>query len=339
MWEYLESPARSPSADEQLAPDPEVVWRADVGRGTVGEPAMGERVTVVTSADRFVYAIDTRTGGLFWRHHSDASFGVGPVIGEEAVFAATEGVDGKVEALALRDGKRIWQIAVGDVGAPLVLRDSILYVATQDGAALAVTTRGKVLWHRRVGSTRSGPLVTRTLVAIATLGDSLIVLERSSGLRQSHSALPVTTAAPLALANDSTAVLASPSGALLGLALPSGLVRWRIDTSEPIPGVPVIARDTLFALGGSCTLWIVPLARPTAVDSTAIPGCGTSAGPAVLRDGVLVATVRGEITFFDRTTRKRLWTRALGSELRHPPVVHNRQIVAAPIIGRLVSFR
>ncbi|MGI8496047.1 MAG: PQQ-binding-like beta-propeller repeat protein [Gemmatimonadaceae bacterium] len=339
MSEYLGSASRAPSADEQLAADPEVVWRADVGRGTLGEPAVGERVTVVAGADRFVYAIDTRTGALFWRYHSDASFGAGPLIGEDLVFVATEGAAGKIEALALRNGKRVWQVTVGDVGSPMVLRDTMLYVATQGGGALALTTHGKVLWHRRTGGTRSGPLVSRDLVVIATLGDSLIVLDRGSGAVRSLSVLPVTTAAPLALADDSTAILGSPSGALLALALPSGIVRWRINTSEPIPGVPVVARDTLFALGSSCTLWLVPLSRPAAADSVGIPGCGTSAGPAVLRDGVLVATVRGEVTFFDRATRTRRWTRALGSELRHPPVVHNRQIVAAPIIGRLVSFR
>ena len=40
---------------------------------------IGERVTVISSVDRWVYALDTRSGELFRRFRGTDAFGVGPL--------------------------------------------------------------------------------------------------------------------------------------------------------------------------------------------------------------------------------------------------------------------
>jgi len=286
-----------------------------------------------------VYAIDTRTGRLFWRYHGDSPYGVGPVMGDGRIFAASEGPDGKLTAIALQNGKKRWQARIGDVGAPLALGDSAVYVVTQTGFAIAFRARdGRRLWQRLVGPSRSGPLVVGGRIAIVTLTDTLALLDASTGASVSRTGLTTSTLAPLAAADDSTIVLASPDGAVLAIALPSGRPRWRVATGAPIFGAPAAVGDTVFALTNRCTLWTIPLRAPAAADSAGL-GCITVAGPAVVRGGVLVATVAGEVIYFDRAARRTVWTRQIKGELRHPPAIRNGQIIVAPSIGDVVSFR
>jgi outer membrane protein assembly factor BamB len=319
------------------------VWRAAAGRGSVGAPAVGDRVTVTASVDRWVYALDTRTGRLFWRFRGDAPFGTGPLVSGGKVFVASEGHEGRVTAIRLESGKRAWQTAVGDVASPLAIRDTLVYGATQSGGehgrvfALG-TQKGHVLWSRAIGGTRSGPLIAGQQLVVVTLTDSIFVLDRLNGRVVTRAALSTSTIAPLALAGDSTAILASPGGIVMGITLPSGAERWRVVTGAPMAGAPAVAHDTVFALTNDCVLWTIPLASPSVADSAGL-GCGTSVGATVLRSGVLIATVRGEVLLFDRGSGARVWADTLSSPLRHPPIVRNRQMFVAPTDGRVVSFR
>jgi len=337
--DYLGDVRRAPSAEEVIDTAPARVWSADVGRGSVGAPAVGDRVTAVTTVDRWVYALDTRTGRTFWRYRGDAPYGAGPAIGDGRVYVASEGRDGRLTALSLRDGKRRWRVRVGDVAGPIVLHEGTVYGATQDGTAFAYAAAdGQRRWTRSVGPTRSSPLVAGSRLAIVTLTDSLIVLEAASGAVLGRSGLPSSTLAPLALIDDSTLAMASPAGGLLAVGVPGGRVRWHIPTGAPIFGAPSVWRDTVFALTNRCTLWAVPAANPAGADTAAI-GCVAVAGPTIVRDGVLVAAVGGEVIYFDRRRRRRVWSRAVQGELRHPPIVRRQQIVVAPASGAVVSFR
>ena len=320
--------------------EPRQVWRAAVGRGIAGFPATSSRVTLVTSTDRWVYAIDTRNGETFWRKRGDGVFSIGPVVDGGRVFVASEGTGGRVTAMRLSDGGRLWQTTVGDVSSPLTLRDTVVYGVNDDGDAFALGVgEGDVIWRRAVGPTRSGPLVIGGHVAIPTLRDSLFVLDRARGTIRSASRMPATTAAPLAQLDDSTVVLASPEGSLHAVRIPSGGILWTAHTDESVSGAPVVVDDTVFALGRACTLFRVARHVGDVSRRDAIPDCITTTSPLVLRDGVLVATVGGEITYISRATGRPMWTRQVGGPLRHPPVVLDRQAVVATLGGEVVGFR
>ena len=337
--EYMRVPSRAPALDIALDSAPEQVWRAALGRGSLGTVAMGERVAAIASVDRFVYLVDVRTGRRIWRHRADAPFAVGPVIGDGRVFVASGSATGRVTALDIRTGRRRWTTPVGDVGAPLVLRDTLLFGATQRGRVFAVKTgNGGVLWRRTLSPIVAAPVVTAGRVAVVTLTDSLVVLDAATGRPLLRRALPAGAAAAPALAGDSALVLASPSGSVMLVTLDSGRVVWHRRVSEPIFGAPVVAGDTAFALSNACTLYTIPLAMPAAADSASL-GCASVAAPLLVRGGVLVATVGGEIILHDRLARRRVWSRPVPGELRQPPSVRNGQIIVAPSIGDVVSYR
>ncbi|MGI9076361.1 MAG: PQQ-binding-like beta-propeller repeat protein, partial [Gemmatimonadaceae bacterium] len=307
--------------------------------------------------------LDSRSGQTYWRHRGEAPFGTGPLMADGRIYAATEGRAGTLVALDLYNGKRRWRTFVGDVAAPLVLRDSVIYGATHiNGRAFAVNaTTGRMLWSREIGPSLSGPLLTDDeRVVVATLTDTLFVLSAITGAVSTRHPLTASTTSALLLANDSTVVLTSPSGHVTAITIgskyghASGLregdssisrrtakplfSQWNIPTSSPVLGAPIVWSDTVFALTASCDFWTIPVAVPAAARQLKL-SCSTVAAPTLVRDGVLVATVRGEVALFDRQSGVRLWDRQVGSELRHPPLLRNSQIIVAPILGNIVSLR
>ena len=337
---YQGDAARAGTASEVVDTAPSRTWAVRLGRGTLGMPAIGDRVGVVATVDRWVYAFDMRTGRTYWRHRADAPFGpAGVLAGGGRVYAASEGNLGRVVAVDLRTGRRRWTARVGDVAAPMVLAGEVLYGVTSAGSAFAHrTSDGRPVWTREVGPARSSPILLGDRIAIVTLRDTLVTLDRATGRIVAQATLPSSAVAPPTRLDDSTIVVPSPDGALLAVAVPGGAVRWRVATGEPVAGAAVVARDTVWALTTGCLLWRVPLATPAQADSSRID-CVTETGPTVVSRGVLVATVGGEVIYYDAAARRRVWTRQVRGPLRQPPVVRRGQIVLAPTLGDVVSFR
>lgn len=337
--DYLGASARRHAEPERIDADPDVVWRSPAGRGSAGAPALGDRVTALTTVDRRIVALDTRTGKLLWQWRGGNTFAAGPVMGDGMLYAASEGNNGTLTALSLSSGRRRWYHRVGDVGSPITLRHGRVYGATTSGFAFAYDAMsGRRRWMYRVGPTRSGPLVVGDRVVIATTSDSLIVLEAETGRVASRSPFPGSSIAPLAIVDDSTVAVTTPGGSVHVVDIPAGRVRWQVTTDAPIFGAPVVSRDTIFALTNDCVLWVIPVARPETAEQTSL-GCVTKAAPALVRDGVLVATVGGTLALHDRRDGRMRWADTLRSELRHPPMVLNGQIVVAQTVGDVVSYR
>ena len=337
---YLGSASRAPSVDGTVSDDPELEWEANLGRGTLGIPAVGPSAAAVTTIDRWLYAFDPRTGGIYWRSRGETPYGVGPVVGPHHIYVASEGRDGMIAAYEIRKGKRVWRRRIGDVAAPLTLGDSLLFGTTQAlGYTFALRTDdGEVAWRERTGGSVSGPLLMGSYLAIVSLTDSLFVLDAASGEIVTRVALGTSTAAPLARVDDSTVVMTTPDGSVMGVTIPSGRVAWRHETQQPIFGTAVVARDTTFVLTSGCTLWMIPIFNIAAASSETL-GCNSVAPPTLTRDGVLVATTGGDIVMFDRSTARRRWERRIGGELREAPVLLDGRLLIAPTLGPVVSYR
>lgn len=337
---YLEDASRAPAQNFVLPDDPELDWEASLGRGSLGALAVGPGAAAVTTVDRWLYAFDPRNGRVYWRTRGETPFGAGPLVVGDRVYVASEGRDGAVSAHELRRGKRLWRRRMGDVSAPMAVGDSLLFGSTVAvGYTFALRTRdGAIVWRARTGGSKSGPLVVGQHVAVVSLTDTLFVLDAASGEIVTRVALGTSTAAPLALVNDSTAVITTPSGSVIAVTIPSGRIAWRHEVKRPIFGSPVVARDTVFALTSDCTLWMIPEGLRSAPDSTML-GCNAVATPLITRDGVLVATIDGAIVLFDRSTGERRWERHVGAELRQAAMYVDGRVLVAPTYGPVVSYR
>jgi len=138
---YLGGPSRALSSPESIATDPQPIWRAKVGRGITGGPALGETVLAVAAVDHRVVLLDRATGSEIWDHRLSLAIGAGPLIRDDRLFVAEQVDGGSVYALALLNGHELWRKFVGGrvTGSPALVDDRI-YVTSHLGGLIALRT-------------------------------------------------------------------------------------------------------------------------------------------------------------------------------------------------------
>jgi outer membrane protein assembly factor BamB len=336
---YLGSDARTGAGTDSVAADPRPVWRVTVGRGIAGGPALTEDLVIVSMVDRQVAVLERATGDVIWRRRLPNALGAGPLADGDRIVVATQEEDGRVYALQLATGARIWSAPAGDVAVPLAMDDSIVFAATTTGDVLALrASDGTRLWRIRLpGAVRAAPLPTPAGVVVATATDSLFLLETAggrvlvrAGMRGSVLAAP-TLAGPVV-------VVGTSAGELAAFRADSLTPRWRLDLGGPIAGTVAVREGIAYALTARGTLWRVPLDDPRAAAHVET-GTVVRAGPIPTATGVFVAGVDGELAIVDPATGARRWSARVQSPLEQPPLVDGRFFLAAAARGVVVAFR
>jgi outer membrane protein assembly factor BamB len=334
---YLGSALRAPAADETVNSDPRPVWRADLGRGVVGAPALAEDVVALSLVDRNVALLDRATGELLWRRRLSSHPGSGPLLDNDLVYVATQGTEGRVHALRLATGRTAWSTPLGDVVAPLALEDGAVYAATTGGwVARLHDATGSRRWRTRLpGAVRAAPLTVPGGLVVATTADSVFLLELGGGgVREKDATRGTVLAAPVLVAG--TMVLGTAAGILEARDTATLAVRWRRELESGIVGMAARS-EVIYVLTRGGALWRVPLDAPESATSTDL-AIVSRAGPSPVAGGVLVTAVNGEIALLDDTGTRR-WTVRLEPPVREPVVVEGRMILAVSERGEVVAFR
>ena len=337
---YLGSARHDAAATETLNPDPRPLWRAGVGRGVRGSPALGEAVVAVGTADRNVVLVDRASGEVLWRSRIDGAVRAGPLLDEDRLYVATEAQpDGRVYAIRLRDGKALWRTRIGSVVAPLAFDGDALYAGTEDGAVVRLDPeQGAVRWRRALnGAVRGGPVPTPHGLAVATTADTLYLLNRETGAVQGR--LPTPGSVLATPASDGRHLyLVTMNGRVLAVDLATWSVRWDRPAGDAVYGAPALGGDTLYVLARDGRLWIIPVGDPDRAASHAL-GIVATAGPTPLASGVLVGSVSGEVLLVDRASGNILWRAQVVGPIEEPPLVRDRQVVVVGGRGNIHSYR
>jgi outer membrane protein assembly factor BamB len=324
---YLGAARHDVSAAESLAADPQPHWRTSAGRSVRGAVAIGTSVVAVGTSDRAVVLLDRASGQRIWRRSVRGTVAGGPLIAGPRVFAATQAVpDGRVYALDLRTGKALWTARTAGVTAPLALADSLVIAVTDAGDVLALAAAtGVQRWKRAVGrSARATPVPTADGIAVATLGDSLFLLDATTGAVRAAIATPGTILSAPAC-NGRQLVFGTTAGRLLGVALPTLAVSWDRAVEDAVYGAVALVSDTALALTGGGTLWYVPLDAPGAARQVPLEVPST-AGPTPIAGGVLVAGLSGEVLLVNGANGAVRWRLQRRAPIEEPPLVRDGQL-------------
>ncbi|PYP09793.1 MAG: hypothetical protein DMD59_07670 [Gemmatimonadetes bacterium] len=339
---YLGNQRHDAGARETLNPDPRPLWHVTMGRGVRGSPALGESVVAAGTADRNLVLLDRASGEVLWRSHLDGTVRSGPLLDEDRLYVATESQpDGRVYAVRLRDGRRLWRVRAGSVTAPLAFDGDAIYAGTEDGVVLRLEPEhGRVQWRASLsGAVRAGPLSTPSGLVVATTSDTLYLIDRETGIVRSRLKLPgAVLATP---ATDGRRVyLATTSGRIIALDLATWTVAWDRAAGDAVYGAPALARDTLFALARDGRLWTIPVDTPDAASSHTLDIVAT-AGPTPLASGggVLVGSVSGEILLVDAASGTIRWRAQVTGPIEEPPLVRDRQVVVVAGRGNIHTYR
>lgn len=142
-------------------------WRAKVPNEVIAAPAIAQNLVLVRSNDGRVTAFDAATGERRWFHAEEGPTlsvrGNAPIVtGPGVVFVGND--SGTLSALALQDGRPLWEQAIGvpegrtelermsDVDGAPVLDGTTLYATSFKNETLALEgPSGRPLWTRDHG--------------------------------------------------------------------------------------------------------------------------------------------------------------------------------------------
>ena len=198
-------------------------WRAKVGGEILSAPAVAEKIVVVRTVDGRLHALSSSDGKEIWRDEQPIPRltlrgAASPVIVGDAVYCGFD--NGKVLALSLADGAKLWEATVSpprgrtelerlvDIDSAVhVVGEDVLAVGFQGRVAMLAKDSGQVWWSRDASSYR-GLDVDDEGVLIASSTGQLLMLNRRTGteLWRNDSLLRRRLSAPL-LVGDLAAVV------------------------------------------------------------------------------------------------------------------------------------
>ena len=145
-----------------------VRWQTRVSSEILSPPAIGRGVVVVRSLDGRLFGLDAQSGRRLWVYEKGVPLlslrGTGaPTVAGELALNGFDG--GRLVAIALRDGRAVWEARVGaprgrsdlermvDIdSAPVVLGDAVYVVSYHGQVAALELTSGRPAWQRDMSS-------------------------------------------------------------------------------------------------------------------------------------------------------------------------------------------
>jgi len=248
-------------------------WQTKVSSEVIAPPVIGQGVVLVRSDDGRVSAFESASGERRWSwtreqptltvRGNDA-----PALGPQHVFVGN--ADGSLVALALNDGRVLWEQSVADPdgrseldrmadadGQPL-LDGSVLYASSYKQRTVAIDApSGRALWSAEHGGPgRIGLGIDR--VVVADPAGSVWALDRSGGSALWQQDALARRGVGSAVVQGDYAVVADVDGYLHWMRLSTGefVARARAGR-DPIKGAPVVADGLLLVqnVDGKISAW------------------------------------------------------------------------------------
>ena len=339
---YMGAPARTLGANAEAPVDPEIVWRAEVGRGLMSPMIVSGPALVVATGNRMVAAISTETGEHYWERRLDGPPSGGVLWRDGLLYASIEEGDGELYALNARTGKKVWDRDVGSAPhGPRLLGDT-LFMGTDDGWIVALLTRrqdrGERIWRTRVsGAIASAPEVADGRLYVTTTRDSIYALETATGRILQRQALPETVGAQPALRGDTLAIPLN-DGTLLALRLPALEELWRSQVGAPIGAAPVIADDGYtYVLNRHAEVWRVNTGSGWPEQIAALGGAAYRS-LALSRNGILVGRLDGS-AFLLRRDGSTVWEREFDDAIVAPMTAADGAVYVPLLRGMIVKLQ
>jgi len=248
-------------------------WQAKVTSEVIAPPVIGSGLVLVRSDDGRVSAFELETGERrwFWTRELPTLTVRGndaPALGPNHVFVGT--ADGALVALALNDGRVLWEQTVADPdgrseldrmadvdGQPL-LDGSVLYASSYKQRTVAIDApTGRPLWSSdHGGSNRIGLGIDR--VVVSDPAGSVWALDRSGGSALWQQDALARRNVGGAVVQGDYAVVADLDGYLHWISLSTGEFAARARAGrDPIKAAPIVVDGLLVVqnVEGKISVW------------------------------------------------------------------------------------
>lgn len=243
----------------------EEIWSRRAGRGLGGAVAQSDTVVYFGAADRHIIAVDLRNGAQRWTTRVMGPLAEGVAADDRRVYGHTERPDGRVYAVDIVGGRRLWDTDVGPAAAPPSLVHGLLIVLTRRGQIFALDPNtGHIKWRRTLGVARAPAIPSGDANLFVSTIDSLFVLSASNGQVLQRRKSPGAVLSGWAQ-HPRYQIAGTTDSLIIGFPIDSLVRAWSVRLDAPVIGTPMVRGDTAYALTRIGTLYRIPLsASPVA---------------------------------------------------------------------------
>ena len=373
-WPQTGSRASKVVGHVNAAPELDIAWRVDAGRGSdnssalTTSPITSETTIFVLDAAQTIRAFSITNGRRIWSQELDSgsrrdriAYGGGLAVDGERLIAAS--AYGFVAAFNAETGDELWrrQMDAPMTGAPTI-KDNRIYVSSNNNEVFALDLEtGEVLWSdqaiaepARVLGAPSPAAVEDIVVAPYSSGEVIAYLAANGRRLWSDALARPGRFTPISAINDiagrpvlagGLVFVANQSGVMLAIDGRSGSRVW----AQPIGSTqaPAISGGVIYmvsvdgrlaALSASTggVFWVRQLRRFRDEDDQ--KGRISYSGPILASDRVVVISSRGELQAFSPQTGEPVDSLRLGDETYLEPIAAQGKLFVLTDEAKLIAI-
>ena len=275
----------------------EQIWRFDSGSMLMASPIIRGKDVLLASSEGKVFKLDSGTGSQVWSANMPRGAVSIPSISGNGLIVPT--MAGKVSSFDIRDGGKVWEV---DLKAPIVCNPSIygdvVFLATRAGDIHSLQLRtGKELWRANLdGPIVSTPATSADSMYVGTQAGTFYSLDIESGqsVWEHQCNRGIISGAVIVF---TYVVFCGQDKWLYSCEKYDGRLRWKAAVKGTVQSTLSKAAQSVIAV--SREGWMQGFDSETGhMKWQKNFGCRLESQPLILKNGLLVASVEGELTYY-----------------------------------------
>lgn len=351
-WENFRGDAKlTGRTGASLPMDPELLWNFKTGDAIKASPVVCDGIIIVGSVDGNLYGISL-TGELKWKIQTGNGIEAPALIHDGIAYVGN--LDGKVLAVEAQTGRTLWNYSTDGqiMGSPNLWlpenssgmdgrKKAVLVVGSYDYYLHGIDAgTGAGLWKYEADNFINGaPAIDGNLAIFGGCDGLLHQVDIMTGEAKSREPVATYVAGSVAVEYGVTFV-GDYDGRFTCLNLDNGKEKWSFSNEQT--QLPFIAAPSLsdkYVFIGNRDKYVYAFNKEDGELAWKVNTRGrVDASPVLAKNGLLIATMRGDVLIMDPSEGKIEWSYELGAPITGTPAVLNNTIIVGADDGRIYLF-
>ncbi len=317
---------------QQRGPEfPELPWKRawvyNAQGGMLATPLVRDSIAILGTLHGELQAVELRTGKRLGYEKVGGPVRGTPALNGTVVYVpiSTE-TRPSVLAVDVKGGRRVWQMTIGPVEAPLLLYESRLYAATLEGRIVCLdAATGEEQWRFQIGTKaerkpiRSSPALVGSMLVVGSDAGLVVGLDAATGAQRWSMRMSAALFAGVT-AGGGSAVIGDILGRVTALDPESGAVRWTRELESPIYAAGATDGSTCYIPTADGRIEAMDLATG-APRWTFRANSVINASPLIVGNRLLVGSLDRSVWILDRNDGSSMERIEVDGRVKVPPVV------------------
>lgn len=275
----------------------ELMWKYDSNSMMISGPVARANDVLVGTTDGALIKLDANSGAQQWKTQLNHPIVTVPAAVNQYLIVPT--LAGKIACVDINDGGRLWEI---DLKSPIVCNPSVYgdvaFVSTRDGNIHSLQVKnGRELWRANLdGPIVSTPAVSADSIYVGTQAGTFFSLDIQTGesIWEHQCSRGIIAGAAIVF---TSVIFCSQDKWLYGCEKYDGRLRWKAAVKGTVQSALSVAAQTVIAV--SREGWMQGFdASNGHMKWQKNFGRRLESQPLIMKDGMLIASVEGELTFY-----------------------------------------